>query len=147
MVGLAYVISPYSNLFKGSVIPSGSEAGVSWNLSKSVADVAEVVTANVHLDVPVIQDVIGAKIQLAYDPLVLRVVDADSATPGIQVDTSGSDFPLEVTNGVNALTGTIDIELAQNDVDTTIDGDVTLFTVSFFTLKPTASTSLEIVAD
>ena len=89
-------------------------------------------TTTVSLHVQDVQDLYGFQVEMAFDPAVLEVVDADGAVDGVQV-TLGSwlqpDFVFQ--NGADNGLGTIACVLSQMSPRPGVDGNGELLTITF----------------
>lgn len=113
----------------GSVFAQGSGAVVRVDPASATATVGQ--TLSVSIKVDNVSNMAGAEIHLSFNASVLEVVDADSATAGVQIANGGmlsADFVAQ--NTADNAAGTIDFAIAQMNKPA-VNGSGTLATISF----------------
>jgi hypothetical protein len=95
------------------------------------------VSGTFEVDIAVIgvSDLYGVAVELAFDPSVVEVVDADPGTPGVQI-TPGScpspDFPVQ--NSVDNTAGTINYDVASLAPSPPCNGSGVVASITFHAL-------------
>ena len=105
------------------VIPAAAAQGATMWLDPATLDISAGDNATVEIWVEGVAELAGAEIQLAFDPEILEVVDANSSTEGVQIahgDFLTPDFVVQ--NEADPKMGLIEYAIACIPLDRAVSG-------------------------
>lgn len=123
--------------------PALAQTGTVIRLDPAPAAIGEGQTAAVAVRIEDVSDLYGFDIRLSFDPAVVEVVDADPATPGVQIrpgDLLKLDFVAK--NVVDNEQGMIWFALTQVNPSAPVSGSGDAFFVTFRAKQPGAASPL-----
>ncbi|MBN1640432.1 MAG: hypothetical protein JXA09_04280 [Anaerolineae bacterium] len=122
-------------LIAGLPLASALAAGTVAQLLPATQTIAVGATTTVTFHVADVDDLYGFQAEIAFDPAVLAVVDADAGTPGVQVGLGSwlePDFVFR--NDADNSTGIITLALSQLAPSPAVSGSGDLATITFHSL-------------